>query len=257
VIHKPGVRGATSSSSTSSTLRGWGAVVVVCARGVSPSHAFSALALLRASENSIGGDVVGFGVSSATTPASPPRGTRSSGDGGDRYCCCHLVPGSGVAHHDGDPLLLPPSSSSPELSASWSFFCCSRPHFSRTAIGTCHADRAAPACARVKVLVQIAVVVFGRSSGAREPWIRQYVHEGDAARGVGIEEGMDKAFGCGVGYQRMEVRYAHSHKPRRSRAYLHRILLPVFIVEIHTRLRRLLCHLHFICPEWHVSAMKA
>jgi len=202
VIHKPGVRGATSSSSTSSTLCGWGAVVVVCARGVSPSHAFSALALLRASENSIGGDVVGFGVPSATTPASPPRGTRSSGDGGDRYCCCHLVPDSGVARHDDDPLLLPPSSSSSEPSASWSFFCCSRHHFSRTVTGTRHADRAAPACAWVKVLVQIAVVVFGRSSEAHEPWIRQC----EATRGVGIEEGMNKAFGCGVGNQRMEVR---------------------------------------------------
>ena len=69
----------------------------------------------------------------------------------------------------------------------------------------CLANCAAPAWARVKVLVQAAVVVFGRSSEAREPWIRQYLLDGDATRGVGIEEGMDKAFGCGVGYQRMEV----------------------------------------------------
>jgi len=68
------------------------------------------------------------------------------------------------------------------------------------------ADCAALAWARVKVLVQTTVVVFGRSSEAREPWVRQYLLDCEATRGVGIEEVMDKAFGCGLGYQRMEVR---------------------------------------------------
>ena len=81
--------------------------------GCIPPRVFSicaaALALLRASGNDIGGNVVDFGVPLATSPATPLRSARPSGDGGERYCCCLLVSGSGIARHDGDLLLVPPS----------------------------------------------------------------------------------------------------------------------------------------------------
>jgi len=134
------IRGATSSSSTFSILHGWDAVVVVCARGLSPFHVFTVLAvvlgLLGAQKMTSEAEVVGFGVPSATSPASPPRGLRSSGDGGDRYCCSLLVPGSGVGRRDGGPLLLPPSSSSSELKVSWSFLVVRTITFRETATGT-------------------------------------------------------------------------------------------------------------------------
>jgi len=57
---------------------------------------------------------------SPRVPPARPRGARSSGDGGDK-CSRLFESGSGVAYHEGDPLLLPPSSSTSELSASWSF----------------------------------------------------------------------------------------------------------------------------------------
>ena len=64
--------------------------------------------------------------------------------------------------------------------------------------------------AREPKFVQVEIVVFGRSREARKPWIRQRWVDGEAMRGVGVEEGMDKAFGCGAlggaGCQRMEVR---------------------------------------------------
>jgi len=131
LMKDPGIRSSSSSSSSpsSSMLREWGAAAAACARGASPSRAssVSALALLRVSENDIGedddADVVVFGVPFATSPTSLPHSARSSGDGGERYCCCLLESGSGVAHDNGDPLrlLISSSSSEPKLSASWSF----------------------------------------------------------------------------------------------------------------------------------------
>jgi len=53
-------------------------------------------------------------------PLSPPCSARSSGDGGERCCRCLLESGSGVGRDDGDPLRLSISSSSAELSTSWS-----------------------------------------------------------------------------------------------------------------------------------------
>jgi len=74
----------------------------VCADCIPLWHVFglgASLGFVEGSENDIRGDVVDFGVSSATSPASPARGARLSWDGGDRYCCCLclLVSSSGVA----------------------------------------------------------------------------------------------------------------------------------------------------------------
>jgi hypothetical protein len=96
-------------TSSSSVLRGWDdIVVIVCAPDVSPSCDFSVFGFAgRHQKNEIGSGVVDFGVPFTTNPASPPRGARSFGDGGDRYCYCLLVSGSSVACHDCDPLLHP------------------------------------------------------------------------------------------------------------------------------------------------------
>jgi len=73
-----GIRSSTSSTSSSSVLRGWDAAVV-CARGASPSCAFSvleaALVLLRAPENDIGEDDDGDVTTSSSEsplPQVPP-----------------------------------------------------------------------------------------------------------------------------------------------------------------------------------------
>ena len=80
------------------------------------------------------------------------------------------------------------------------------PFFSRTITGTRSADFPTPEWGRVKkVIVHITVVVFSRSSDVHELWMRQCFFSGEATRGVGTEEGTDKALGCGIGYQRLEV----------------------------------------------------
>src|SRR6266851_9457129 len=53
--------------------------------------------------------LLAFVAPAATSPASPHRGTRSSGDDGDSCCCCLFLSVLGVAPHDVDP---PPRSSS-------------------------------------------------------------------------------------------------------------------------------------------------
>ena len=75
-VGQPGIRNSTfSSSSSSSILRGRDAVIV-CVQGTSPSRAFLAssagLALLRASENGIGGIIVfvALGVLFAMSPTT-------------------------------------------------------------------------------------------------------------------------------------------------------------------------------------------
>jgi hypothetical protein len=118
-----------------------------------------------------------------------------------------LVLDSGVARHDDDqasaPALVVRTAYHLALSVAVRAI-----QFPRIAMGTRRADRAAPAWMRAKVLLQIAAVVIGPSSEAHEPWIRQCLLGNEATNGVWIEEpkAIDKDLGCGLGYQRLEVR---------------------------------------------------
>jgi len=79
------------------------------------ASSFRASAVVRAWEDDIG-EIFAFGVFGVpytTSPASPRRGARLFGNGGDEYCCLWSL-----ARHGGNPLLL--SASSSELSASCS-----------------------------------------------------------------------------------------------------------------------------------------
>jgi len=53
---------------------------------------------------------------------------------------------------------------------------------------------------------QVVLDDFGRGSEARESSIRQSLLGPEATRGFGIEESTDKALGCGVGCQGLNVR---------------------------------------------------
>ena len=133
----PGIRGATSSSSSTA-----GAPSSSCTCEMRPLSRVLDLGFVESIRNRIRGDVLIIDFP-RPVPSARPSGTGSSGDGGDRCCVCYLwMLDSNVARHDGDHAPAP----APIVRAVCllALFVAVRAiQFPRIAMVMCRADRAA------------------------------------------------------------------------------------------------------------------